>query len=410
MKRYYRQRFIVGAMLSFLILIVLTIIGVWLFSYQQMERDTNAFLTDMQNIDEKKKTTFSQSAPPPMFGYTPDQRRYPSGFYEITMNADGTIEDIQQRGIVEDAGISVQRYVQQAVTGEAARGKIGSYKYDIAFLDNGTARIILLDISIQLQTLYSILKSSLLVSGILLLVLLLILIPISSKVANAFMRNAEKQKQFITDAGHDLKTPIAIMRSNLEVMELLQGKSKWTENLRGQTNRLEYLVSQLVMMAQLEEMGESIPAGKVDFSAILREQWQNYVARIEQKHIKAKLEIEDDMCLNGREDALRQMINLLMDNAVQYTNDGGRIILSAKREKKRTLVSLCNSVDQLPAQAPDALTGRFVRGDKARNQKNGGAGIGLAAVKRITDMHRGNLKVHYQGNHLFCILIDLPAI
>ena len=404
MKRYYRQRFIVGAMLSFLILIILAVSGVWFFSYRQMERDTDAFLTDMQNVDEETMATFSQSAPPPMFGYTPDQRRYPSGFYEITMTDDGTIQDIQQRGI------SVQQYVQQAVGEGASRGKIGSYKYDIAFQADGTAHIILLDISIQLQSLYNMLKSALMVGGILSVALLLILIPVSGRVAGAFMRNAEKQKQFITDAGHDLKTPIAIMRSNLDVMELLQGKSQWTENLRGQIIRLERLVAQLMMMARLEEMRESSAAEEIALSAMLREQWQGYAAQMALKQIDAKAEIADDMRVRSRGETLRQMINLLMDNAVQYTDDHGSIQLSAKKEKKKIRLCLCNSVDHLPSQPPEALTGRFVRGDGARNQKSGGAGIGLAAVKRIVDIHGGRLEIRYQGDHRFCVQVDLPAV
>lgn len=410
MKRYYRQRFIVGAMLSFLILIILAVSGVWFFSYRQMERDTDAFLTDMQNVDEEELATFSQSAPPPMFGYTPDQRRYPSGFYEITMNADGTIQEIGQRGIVEDAGISVQQYVQQAVAVGAERGKIGSYKYDITFQEDGTAHIILLDISIQLQSLYNMLKSALMVGGILSIALFLILIPVSGRVAGAFMRNAEKQKQFITDAGHDLKTPIAIMRSNLDVMELLQGKSQWTENLRGQIIRLERLVAQLMMMARLEEMRESSATEEVALSVMLREQWQGYAAQMALKQIDAKAEIEDDMRVRSRGETLRQMINLLMDNAVQYTDDHGSIRLSAQREKKKIRLCLCNSVDYLPSQPPEALTGRFVRGDGARNQKSGGAGIGLAAVKRIVDIHGGRLEIQYQGDHRFCVQVDLPAV
>lgn len=409
MKRYYRQRFIVGAMLSFLILIILAVSGVWFFSYRQMERDTDAFLTDRQNVDEEDLATFSQAAPPPMFGYTPDQRRYPSGFYEITMNADGTIQEIGQRGIVEDAGISVQQYVQQAVAEGASRGKIGSYKYDIAFQEDGTAHIILLDISIQLQILYNMLKSALMVGGILSIALFLILIPVSGRVAGAFMRNAERQKQFITDAGHDLKTPIAIMRSNLDVMELLQGKSQWTENLRSQITRLERLVAQLMMMARLEEMRESGAAEEIALSAMLREQWQGYAAQTALKQIDAKAEIEDGMRVRSRGETLRQMINLLMDNAVQYTDDHGSIRLSVKREKKKICLCLCNSVDHLPSQPPEALTGRFVRGDGARNQKNGGAGIGLAAVKRIVDIHGGKLEIRYQGDHLFCVQVDLPA-
>ena len=124
MKRYYQNRFIMGAMLSFLILMLLTVTGIWLFSYRQMERDTNAFIQDMLNLDTNSRPSFSQPAPPPMFGYTPNQRRYPSGFYDITMDENGAIQSIQQFGIVEDAGISVQQVVQLAVAEKSTGGKV----------------------------------------------------------------------------------------------------------------------------------------------------------------------------------------------------------------------------------------------------------------------------------------------
>ena len=410
MKRYYQNRFILGAMLAFLILMIVTITGIWLFSYRQMERDTNTFIQDMLNLDTNSQHSFFQPAPPPMFGYTPDQRRYPSGFYDILMNEDGSIQSIQQHGIVEEAGINVQQVVQQAVSEKTVGGKIGSYKYSIAFREDGTARIILLDISIQLQALYNMLKSALMVGAALTVVLLLILLPVSSRVAKAFMRNAEKQKRFITDAGHDLKTPIAIMRSNLDVMELTQGKSKWSDNIRSQANRLEHLVGQLLMMARLEESEIGDPTVCFDFSELLREQWQAYATRFEQKHAAADIQIPDNITMRGRKEYIQQLTDLLLDNAAQYMDDHGRFFLSASSERKTVRVRIQNTVEQLPAQQPDELTERFARGDTARNQKSGGSGIGLSAAKRITEMHRGRLEVSYPDSHAFCVTVELPAV
>ena len=410
MKRYYQNRFILGAMLAFLILLLLTVTGIWLFSYQQMERDANAFIQDMLNLDTNRQRSFSQPAPPPMFGYTPNQRRYPSGFYDITMDENGAIQSIQQFGIVEDAGISVQQVVQLAVAEKSTGGKIGSYKYGIAFREDGTARIILLDISIQLQALYNMLKSALMVGAVLMAVLFLILLPVSSRVAKAFMRNAEKQKRFITDAGHDLKTPIAIMRSNLDVMELTQGKSKWSDNIRSQVARLEHLVGQLLMMARLEEGEIGEPNVHFDFAELLREQWQTHATSFEQKDAAADIQIPDSITLRGRKAYIRQLIDLLLDNAAQYMDDHGRLIMSTSVDRTKVRVRIQNTVEQLPAQQPEELTERFARGDTARNQKSGGSGIGLSAAKRIAEMHRGKLEVSYPDQHTFRVTVELPAV
>ena len=410
MKRYYQNRFILGAMLAFLILMIVTITGIWLFSYRQMERDANAFIQDMLNLDTNSRPSFSQPAPPPMFGYTPNQRRYPSGFYDITMDENGAIQSIQQFGIVEDAGISVQQVVQLAVAEKSTGGKIGSYKYGIAFREDGTAKIILLDISIQLQALYNMLKSALMVGAVLMAVLFLILLPVSSRVAKAFMKNTEKQKRFMTDAGHDLKTPIAIMRSNLDVMELTQGKSKWSDNIRSQVARLEHLVGQLLMMARLEEGEIGEPNVHFDFAELLREQWQTHATSFEQKDAAADIQIPDSITLRGRKAYIRQLIDLLLDNAAQYMDDHGRLIMSASVDRTKVRVRIQNTVEQLPAQQPEELTERFARGDTARNQKSGGSGIGLSAAKRIAEMHHGKLEVSYPDSHAFCVTVELPAV
>ena len=405
MKRYYRNRLILGAMLSFFILLVLAVAGIWLFSYRQTERETDSFLEDMMRAEGE---AFSRETPPPMFGYTPDQRRYPAGFYDITLNADGTIRNIQRVGIPEEAETDIEQYVRQAAGQGQNAGKTGSFKYRMIRQEDGTARLIMLDISIQLQALYNMLKSALLVGAALMVLLFLILLPVSTRMAGIFVRNNEKQKQFITDAGHDLKTPVAIIRANLDVLEL-RGKSKWSENIRSQTERLEGLIAQLMMMARLEEDGENRQAVSLDFTALLREQWKAYVPVFAQKHITAQADIEEGLQLRGGEDSLKKMTALLLDNVSQYTNDGGSASLTARRERNRIRLRLENTVDRLPEQDPSALTGRFIRGDTARNQKSGGSGIGLAAVSRIVEIHRGKLEIRYEGEHLFCVTVELPC-
>ena len=410
MKRYYQNRFIIGAMLAFLILIMITVTGIWLFSYQQMEHETDSFIQNMQSLEQDSRPAFSQSAPPPMFGYTPGQRRYPSGFYDITMNADGTIQSIQQHGILEDAGINVQQVVQQAIAEKMAKGKIGAYKYGIVYKEDETARIILLDISIQLQGLYNVLKSAVMVSAALMIILFLILLPVSHRVAKIFVQNAEKQKQFITDAGHDLKTPIAIVRSNLDVMELLQGKSKWSDNIRSQVSRMEQLVGQLMMMAKLDEMeGFEKP---VPFfpDKVIEEETGSFLSSLQQKEIVIRQDIPDEIQVMGHEKAFRQMVRLLIDNAAQYTNRQGNIIITAKAEKQKVRLLFSNTVEKLPDLKPDALTERFVRGSTARTQKDGGFGIGLSAAKRIAEMHHGKLEISYPDQHTFLVTVELPAL
>lgn len=406
MKRYYRSRLILVSMFSGFVLLILAVIGIWLFSYQQMERETDSFISAMQQAAEQERPVL-QSAPPPMFGYAPDPRRYPSGFFDIELDEDGGIRSIQRFGIMEEAEISVQQYVQQAVKEQASSGKTGSYKYSITYRGDGTARVIMLDISIQLKALYNMLKSALLVGAILMVILFLILLPVSSKVADAFLRNNEKQQQFITDAGHDLKTPVAIIRSSLDVLEL-QGKSKWSENIRSQTIRLEQLIEQLLMLSRLDETRTKIKLEALNLTDIIREEKRHFLPVTERRKIQWQDSVPDDLFALGEEKVIRQMLSLLMDNASRYTNDAGKIVLSGYAERKKAVFQLSNTVDSLPRQKPEELTERFVRGNTARTQKSGGSGIGLSAVERIIKILNGKIRITYPDEHTFCVTLEMP--
>ncbi len=201
MKRYFRIRIMLASLFSFLILFIIAVTGIFLFSYYRMEQETDEFIQDKLSVKEEGRDSFVQNAPP-MFGYAPGPRRYPSGFINLLLSADGTVLESTRFGITEEVDDNIRDQVTEAILAGTLSGKTGPYKYMALSNEDGSTHVILLDISIQLRQIYDNLKSAMMVVAGLLILLVLILLPISSRIAALFVRNAEQQNQFITDAAY----------------------------------------------------------------------------------------------------------------------------------------------------------------------------------------------------------------
>ena len=407
MKRFYRIRIMIASMFSFLVLFIVAVTGIYFFSYHRMEMETDEFIQNMLSPKEENRTRFVESAPA-MFGYHPGPRRYPSGFYDLTLAEDGSVLESSRMDITEEVDEAIRNQVTEAVSSGALYGKTGSYKYGALANEDGSLHVILLDISIQLRQIYNTLRSAMLVMVGLFVLLVLILFPISSRIADVFIRNAEQQRQFITDAGHDLKTPVAIIKANLDVLELSQGQNKWSGNIRNQANRLELLVQKLLMLAKLDETQSILRKESFCLTEALDDLWQEYLPAMQQKQIIGRSVVPDGINVTADPEMIGQMVRLLLDNALQYTESGGKIDMTVADEKRKITLILRNTVNQLLQSKPEELTERFVRGNTARTQKSGGSGIGLAAVKRIVSLHHGKILISYPENLLFQVRVELP--
>ncbi|MBR0227081.1 MAG: HAMP domain-containing histidine kinase [Clostridia bacterium] len=407
MKKFYRRRLITVSMLAFLILFILVFSGMFLFSFLQMESETNRTVQSLLNPTENAGQKNEGARLPGVFQTRRGQPMF-SSYYDITASKDGTVIACETRGFLNETDTDIQAFVSQTLAAGKTGGRWGSFKFGVQETADGQMHIILMSISIQLQMLFSMVRSALIIGTALLVLLFIILLPVTAKAATLLIQNTEKQKQFITDAGHELKTPVAVIRSNLDVMELLQGKSNWSANIRSQVERLDGLVKQLLLLARLDEKQWAGKTTDIDFSGELKNEVSIYEETVTQKDLTLKTDIAEGLRIHAEVESVRQLIHVLLDNAMQYTPSGGCVSIKAQKEKKHLRLEVTNTVDAFPQIEPERLLDRFVRGDTARSRKNGGTGIGLSTAKSVADLYHGDITVTYLEGNLFQVTVRLP--
>lgn len=220
----------------------------------------------------------------------------------------------------------------------------------------------------------------------------LILVIIFSKIVlRPVAQSYEKQRQFITDAGHELKTPLTIIDANTEVIEMENGESQWTKSIRNQVERLTSMVGQFITLSKMEEKNENFHKTDISLNIILNESLEPFDAVFLSKNIKINTFSEKDIHISGDEKLLRQLFEILIDNAAKYASENSTFSISMKRKSRKNMLTFENESDTISEGNLDILFDRFYRTDASRNSATGGSGIGLSVAKSIVTLHGGTI-------------------
>jgi signal transduction histidine kinase len=214
-----------------------------------------------------------------------------------------------------------------------------------------------------------------------------------------FVENDEKQKRFITNASHELKTPLAVISANTEMTEVLGGKSKWTESTRRQIKRLQALIEDLVVLTRLDEMKEA-DLSDVDLSAVVSETAEPFRSIAESEGKSFSTQIAPDTHIRGDRRGLQQVTSILIDNAVKYCDKGGAIAvtLEGRARGKGARITVANTYAEGKNVDTSRFFERFYRQDESHNSEKSGFGIGLSMAKEIVERMKGRLKIGYADN------------
>ena len=389
MIRTLRRRFIRGAMLALVILIALIIFGSTAASLIQFRSGVDSRI---EAIFAGDRDLNGEDPQPSLFGlFSGTKLDMRLGYYLISIGEDGTAGIIDERGIWDADEASAQALAGRVLQTGKTRGHIEQYRFELR-----DDKLVLIDVGGQLFMLLDSFRSAVLLGLICLGGMFLILLPVSARMVKSYAANIEKQKQFITNAGHEIKTPVAVILSNLDAMELIRGENKWSRNIRGQVDRLSALLQRLLFIARADEGSLKQPAELLDLNALLASEMETYRELIDEKRIGLSQSLAPARVRANRE-YLAQLLHALLDNAVQYTPEGGRIDIRLEVRRRRALLTIENSVSALPDCPPEALFDRFYRGDTAHTQA-GGYGIGLSAARAVAEMYGGTVTADYLQN------------
>lgn len=410
------QRKFIFITISSLFIVLLIVVGtINAINIIQTENKTNELINiildhdgvlprDFKGPKIKPKDDFNKMDSPFRFEYskeTPFQTRYFSiKFFD---NGD-TVIDIKNIASIDY--LEASDLAELVINSGKTSGYKGIYKFKISEKD-GYKLLVFLDCRKDILVIRDFAIVSIFV-GILFLILVLILLSILSKRAiKPFIESMEKQKRFITDAGHEIKTPLAIISANTEVIEMYNGENEWTQSIRNQVNRLSELIKSLLSLAKMDENDFNLEMEEFSCGDVVCNLVDNFDALFNNKNLDLQKNIDSSLKMVGNRNDFYNLISILLDNSVKYTPDGGKIEIFFGKKDNKVEFSILNTCEEFLQGDLRYLFDRFYRLDNSRSREGGGYGIGLSIAESIVKAHKGKITAIGKGNEV-CFRFLLP--
>lgn len=350
-------------------------------------------------------------------GISPESQ-FDTRYFTVTINSNGDVENIDTSKIASVSSENAAEYAKKLwKSGKKGDGKSGfadNCKY-LTVDGDGSTMYIFLSCQRELSTIRAYILASVGISVFGLLVVFVMIYFFSGKILKPVSESYEKQKRFITDASHEIKTPLTIIDANTEVIEMMEGENEWTSSTRKQVARLTSLTEKLVFLSRMDEEATKLEMLEFSLSDAILDTAGPFKAVAGTKGKKLTIDVTDGILYTGDEKTIRQLISILLDNAIKYSgcssasrekttqtqNDcvttidpAPEIELTMKPSGKNRIITVWNTVDEtanIKKGRQDMLFERFYRTDTSHNSKTGGFGIGLSAAYAIVKAHKGKI-------------------
>lgn len=416
--RRLRRKFILVAMGAVTVVLTLIIAGINIVNYSHVCKMADArlgyILADKGNIDwgdeSKDDPANGKDAGDSQAGVRvrhfegmTAESPFDTRYFTVTIDA-GQVADVNTARIAAVGSKRAARIAAGLDSKGLTSGFSGNYRYTTTAQDEETTYVFV-DCSRELSSFHSFLSASVAISCIGWLAVLAIVAGASGAVIRPMVESYSKQKRFITDASHEIKTPLAVIDAANEVQEIESGESEWTQSIHEQVARLTALTERLVFLARMDEGSAGFTMAAIDLSEAVDKAAAPFKSVAASRGKRLSMSIADGVRVHADAAAVAQVVELLLDNATRYASEGSVIELSLRavsrgQGKGAAELVVSNAVDELPEGDLDRLFDRFYRVDVSRSSKTGGSGVGLSVVRAIAEAHGGSASVYGHGNQI----------
>lgn len=418
-----RIRFTLTAIASVFMVLVLLIGGMNIVNYNKVVMDNDRVLEMLtQNggkfPDWQAPSSDSTRARPDDFPGIGGRDRIDSpeiGFeiryFSVVVGSDGTIGLPDTQRIYAVTSEDVQEYAKEVISKSSLSGFIGEYRYKCAPQTDGTTLIVFLDCGPSLSNFRNFLRISVVTSLVGIFLVSIISFLVSGRVVKPVVESYEKQKRFITDAGHEIKTPLAIINADADVLEMDIGEdNEWVRDIKKQTSRLAELTNDLIFLSKMEEGKDSLVMEPINLSSCIADQVDSFRSVAASKQIELNSSIEEKIVATCDKKAMLELISILMDNAVKYCPGEGKINVDLARGSKGIVLEVLNDTEEdIDEDKIKNLFERFYRADDSHNSETGGYGIGLSIAKAIVKAHKGDISAVKHQKKTIAFVVVLRA-
>lgn len=388
-----------------------TLSVIYASSYFEMKNQNEQMLkvhAQMYNLSQ----TFDGMMPPnrPFRGEKPGFAETPmfqlSTFYTVAVSYDGEILDVKNDQPTLHADDDLVELAQEIIES----GKNTGTESNFAFYrddKDGYTLVVFKDNTVINEGAMTLFRYTLIFGGVALVLFFFVSIFLAKKIVNPLEESYHKQKQFISDAGHELKTPISVVSANAELLSREIGDNSWLSNIQYENERMGKLVSQLLDLARTENVKPHME--RLDFSRLVAGESLPFESVAFDKGLILNSNIANNIYVEGNSTQLKQIVSILLDNAIRYSSEKGEVYLSLTKEHSYAKLSVINKGDEIPVEQREQIFERFYRVDTARNSEDKHYGLGLAIAKAIVTSHKGDIEVVcHDGFVMF--RVQFPAI